>query len=361
MGLINFITDNVWLTQTIITGLLIPLLIIPINLYFSIIFKKLYLHAQVKDKYKAFLMEHSRSVDDLCYILYKYKYDTSIFTRIIFFIEGGLVGIICWMQLGHLFSYISELRGFNGLFPFLLYYNLYHDVILFSKNIDFLYLVASFNIFSVIISGIISILMLFFISKHYNEPQFKESFILTKWSRFFYHSYSFLIGVLIGINFWILVFTIGALANFHSVDQKFSFGFSCFIDIWTNLKIQIPTYGAYLIILMYLLGIFISVRGIILLYQTITSFSFNFKKKVKDFYIDKLPYIRIKTEFGDFSGQLNDIQNKSLLTLSEGEVLKAVPWDQIKVIEIKKSEDGSKPNIKIFPETTENRSWWKFW
>lgn len=350
-----------WLTQAIITGLLIPLLIIPINFYFSIIFNKLYLHTQVKEKYKAFLMEHSKSVDDLCYIFYKYKYDTSVFTRSLFFIEGGLGGIICWMQLVYLFLYISQLHGFNKLFPFLFYYNQYNNTILITKNIDFLYLVASFNVFSVIISLLISILMLFFISKHYNEPQYKENFILTKWSRFFYHSYSFLIGILIGINFWILYFTIGALANFHSINQSFSFSITCFSDIWTNLKIQIPTIDVYFIILMYLLGIFISFRGIILLYQMIKSFSNNFKQKVTNFYIDKLPYILIKTECGDIHGQVTDIQNKSLITLSEDGVFKAVPWDQIKIMEVKKLEENSKLNMKFLPETTENKPWWKFW
>lgn len=281
--------------------------------------------------------------------------------EVCFLLRVGLGGIICWTQLVYLFFYISQLHGFNKLFPFLFYYNQYNSIILITKNIDFLYLVASSNIFSVIVSLLISILMLFFISKRYNEPQFKESFILTKWSRYFYHFYSFLIGILIGINFWILFFTIGALANFHSTNQSFSFSFTCFSDIWANLKIQIPTVDAYFVILMYLLGIFISFRSIILLYQMIISFSINFKQRVTEFYIDKLPYILIKTEFGDLSGQVTDIQNKLLITLSEGGVLKAIPWEQIKIMEIKKPEKNSKSNMKFLPETTENKPWWKLW
>jgi len=52
------------------------------------------------------------------------------------------------------------------------------------------------------------------------------------------------------------------------------------------------------------------------------------------------PYIRLKTERGEVVGQLNDAKNKSMIILNENGVFKAIPWDQIKTIEIKNTGEN---------------------
>ena len=65
-----------------------------------------------------------------------------------------------------------------------------------------------------------------------------------------------------------------------------------------------------------------------------TEYSNSIVKLIKNSYKYDFPYIKIKTESGEVKGQLTDIQNKSLVTLSEKNVYGVVPWDKIEIMEV---------------------------
>lgn len=59
-----------------------------------------------------------------------------------------------------------------------------------------------------------------------------------------------------------------------------------------------------------------------------------FTQTVSIFCQSNFPYVKIKTNIGDFEGKLKDIQNKNLVILYRNNILKLVPWDRIEKIEV---------------------------
>jgi hypothetical protein len=69
------------------------------------------------------------------------------------------------------------------------------------------------------------------------------------------------------------------------------------------------------------------------IYKIISNMSNDAIEAIINFYKFDFPYVKIKTELGEVSGQLNDIQNKFLVTLSEKKVLKIIPWNKVVILE----------------------------
>lgn len=340
------------------TGIIIPLLLTSITLFVNSSFSKYITHAHIKGAYKNFLIQYSYQVCDLLDRLYKYEIETSIIIRFLIFIYGILAGFILQSILIQCFLYISHYSFFNNMLPFSLYYNYLNADNIVTKNIYYLYIVSSFNIFSIIAIILSSAVIQIFDLRGYIFPKYKEDLSLLFWSKINYYLYSFLIGLLVGINLLILLFSVDAVLNFHSSNQSFSFSFIYFIDILANLIMQVPTVYLILIIICYPVGICLSMYQIYLFFTMAIGFSVVYKHKITSFYINGLPHIHIKTECGDISGQLIDIQNKNLVTLNESGTLKAVSWNQVKIMEIKKTEEDNKDLHEV---VNNNKPWWKFW
>jgi hypothetical protein len=346
--------DDIWLAQNIMKGIIIPLLLTSITLFINSLFSKYVIHAHVKGVYKNFLIQYSRQVCDLFDKLYKYKIDTSMIIRFLLFIYGILAGVFFYFILVQCFLYISQSSFFNDMLPFSLYYNYLNADDVVTKNTYTLYIVSFFNIFSIvaiILNGsIIEIIDL----RGYLYPKYREDLSLLFWSKISYYFYYFLIGMLVGINLLILLFSIGAVASFHSPNQNLSFSLVYFIDILANLITQVPTLYVILIIICYAVGICLSMYQIYLFFIMSIGFSVMYKHKITSFYINDLPHIHIKTECGETSGQLKNMQDKSLMILSENDVIKAIRWDKIKMMEIKNKDENSKMNLITSPEATDN-------
>jgi hypothetical protein len=85
----------------------------------------------------------------------------------------------------------------------------------------------------------------------------------------------------------------------------------------------------------HILGMMLNLILIWEMYQRSRNFSNNVIKSITDFYNCNFPYVKIKTGNGEIEGQLIDIvQNKSLVTLGDKNILKTAPWDKIETMEV---------------------------
>ncbi|AKB82485.1 hypothetical protein MSBR3_1907 [Methanosarcina barkeri 3] len=332
------------LIQFIVTGSLLPILNYLIKSLLSRLFNINYLPTPGKSEYKNFLISNSQPISDLFYKLELYKQDTSM--KYFWGIEGGAIGALFSIALSFLFFIISAIKGFNKFTLFEPYYNYCYCV---QKDIDLLSIVMSFNLFSLIAITIIALFLYLLYSKGYNEPKLTEELSLKRWSKYIYYIHWFSMGILIGTNGVVLYLTLW----FHDI----------FIRFIGQSTIGLINYVMSIVIIcIYLINFMTSIIFVIYLHNATNLFSRLFKQKINNFYIDDLPRVRIKTDGGDASGKINDIQNESLIILNDGSVLKAIRWDQIKIMELEKTDVNNKMIMKFLPQTTENnKSWWKFW
>jgi hypothetical protein len=261
------------------------------------------------------------------------------------FVEGAPIGALFSIFLFILCFVISEIRGFNNFFllaPYYSYLNYGH------KDKDLVIIILSLNLFTLLAIMIISFFQCILFSKGYLEPKLTEKLSLKKRSKYFYYSIWFSMGIIVGFNSIVLLFTFW----FDDV----------IIKLIKNSLIGLVNYFASLgFICVYLFSISLSCVFITLLYSNAKVFSNFFKQKINDFYIDDFPHIRIKTNAEDISGKINDIQNESLIILNDGHAIKAIRWDQITTMEIEKQDEDNKLNMRLLLEVSENKPWWKFW
>ncbi len=235
---------------------------------------------------------------------------------------------------------LSKISGFNKISFFTPYYNYFYNG---QKDIDLLGVVMSFNLFTVITIIIIAFFFIIFYLKGYTEPKLTEELSLKKWSKYIYYSYWFSIGLLIGLNIGVLLFTVSIA------------------DTVIKLIIKLSSLRISVLIGFYASVFFMNFIFIVTLYREIKYFTNRFKQRVTDFYIDDFPHIRIKTNGEDISGKVDDIHNESLIILNEDCAMKAIRWDQITSMEIDKDMVKSKITMESLPEVIQKKPWWKFW
>jgi len=59
---------------------------------------------------------------------------------------------------------------------------------------------------------------------------------------------------------------------------------------------------------------------------------------ITKYFMYDFPEVKIITENGEVKGQLRDILNKSIVTVSEKDKIKAISWDKIEIIEASKKD-----------------------
>ncbi|WP_156161044.1 MULTISPECIES: hypothetical protein [unclassified Methanosarcina] len=327
----------------IITSLIIPLLCIPIQAYFSSHFNKNYLPALGKIAYQNFLIINSKPIGDLYHKIEKYKQDT--WKKNVWFVEGAPIGALFSMFLFISCFVISQIRGFNNfilLSPYYSYLNYGHN------DKDLIMILITLNIFTLVVSMIISFYLIVFYSKGYLEPKLTKELSLKRSSKYFYYSIWFSMGIIIGFNAIVLFFTI----YFDDVVIKL---------ITSSLTGLINYFVSLCFICVYLVSIGLSCVFIIMLYNNAKLFSNLFKQKINDYYIDDFPHLRIKTNAVEISGKIDDIQNESLIILNDGSTVKAIRWDQITSMEIEKFALKEKITMGPLPENAQSKKWWRFW
>lgn len=337
-----------WLSNINILQILIPALI---GLFTPILlthFNSKYSIKKEKNKYLSFLKYQSHTVNDFLIIISTYKAKTS--ARYFILIEGILIGFVFPYKISDYIAYIFKILANTFLvkiLPNLIVYTLPSYSIK-DFNVNFFLIISSFNYLSVAVAIFIFVWIIFLEEKDYSLPKIKEDMSLTKRSLFVYYSYWFLTGLLIGINIFILFFTLIVIFNFNPKDQNLSISWTCLSNIFTNLITQMTAEKGLGITASYVYGFYASISAILLTLRCIIDFTFNFNKLIDYFYITKFPHILIKTDSGDILGQLYDFRNESIIMLKENEVFKAIPWDQIKTIEITNKEGIKEQPTKVF-------------
>ena len=303
-------------------------------------FNRYYLTKTEKGKYLIFIKNNSQPVSDFFQKISAYK----SFTGINYFIllEGFLFGSIYSVKvISYIFSIADTLVNsfLTKIFPFLILYTSKSYDNMIESHVDFFVLVSTFNFFSLIVGMFIFIWLIFLEEKNYSLSRLTEKLYLTKWSIFVYYSYWFLAGIIIGVNLLIIFFTAVSFSYFSSITLSFSTIWIYLNSTFTNLITQMPAEKGSDIIINYVIGFIFSFSSLLILYNKITIFQIKFKKQITDFYITKFPYVTIKIESGEVNGQLHNFENKSMLMLNGNNVLKAVPWDQIRTMEINNEEE----------------------
>jgi len=126
----------------------------------------------------------------------------------------------------------------------------------------------------------------------------------------------------------IILYFIGALLNLSILDNNHSFDRMKYDFACTQLLHP----EVHLIV--YMFGFLISLFFILIVYVTAKHFKEAVIRSIADFYKYDFPYAKIKTESGEIQGQLRDILDKYLVTLSDNDILKIVQWDKIETMEI---------------------------
>jgi hypothetical protein len=153
--------------------------------------------------------------------------------------------------------------------------------------------------------------------KGYIDPKIKENLSITTLSTCVYYSYWLLEGALFSIDYIIIVLTFPAINELYSLHQNFSL---------------IPIdWGIFLLFLL-LATIIISIPTLFSLFKHIKDFNNKVKNCINNYYRPYFPYLRLKTEYGDIEGQIEDLSNNSFLVLGEENERKAVPWNYIKTM-----------------------------
>ncbi|WP_410508757.1 hypothetical protein RSJ42_00270 [Methanosarcina hadiensis] len=153
--------------------------------------------------------------------------------------------------------------------------------------------------------------------------------------RYVYASHWLLIGYLLGvymlifnlIPYYLQMYSIERLNDFSDHEYNYTY----FLYIYDSVKINLP-YFQY-IEFIFAFGLLYSVGCLIAAYSINRILSSVITETITSFYQNGFPYIIIKTGNGEIKGQLKEIRNKSLIALSEKNVLTLVPWNKIEIME----------------------------
>jgi len=288
-----------------------------------------YLSLRERNNYIKLLDKHFPLINEFLREIRSYKMLTSLFAFAGLYL-GALVSFVILMGSVDFFDFIIN-TSLSYIFS-LDYFKKFIPVIVNIGNFNFVMLFYSFYNFFILISLLIFIFWYKFISsKNLSKPQFKINSRLAVLSFLVYYSYWFFLGVLIGINLFIYLLLYANLRVFSIIDKDFSFNWISFSKLWISLEENLRYIWVHKFL--YVIGLFVSFMYILILYREITLFSKNAIEEINDFYKTDFPYVKIKTVSGEVEGQLKDIKNKNFVTLSKNNELKAVPWNNIQIME----------------------------
>ncbi|MCC4767008.1 hypothetical protein FXW07_10365 [Methanosarcina sp. DH1] len=222
------------------------------------------------------------------------------------------------MKRIHIFDYAFDISYIGKLL------NLSSDVVL----LNTLALINScFNITIVIFTLILILWIKYLYSKKLLIPKINKYGAVELSSLNVYSSFWFFIGIVFGLNLAIYAYFIATLHNISIIDNNFSLNRARFDILYTNLLY--PEFH----VIVYIVGFLVSFVLIVISYSVAKLYNDQVMKSITNFYKYDFPYIKIKTESGEIKGQLRDIRNNSLVTLSDKGELKIVAWDKIQIME----------------------------
>lgn len=289
---------------------------------------KTYLSSHEKSQYIKILKQNFPSIFDFFSAKLDYKVDI-FFHYFLFSYFGILLGI-----------YITEnlyVEVVNYLIDYWFSNFSYIESISFIENIGpidiELITFSSLNVLIFIIFFGFPLYIYFIISQVRFKPQLTSHGKIKMWLKYVYSFHWLFFGFLIGVNLSIyhLAPYIFDIYSIHFIEPEYSN--VSIVDLYTSMKTNL-SYLQY-IEAAFSLGMISTISCFILIYALSVKFSNRVIEKITDFYQPSFPYIKLKTGNGNIEGSLKDIQNKSLITLSENNVLTIVPWDKIEIMEVR--------------------------
>lgn len=331
----EFITEE---SLSVYSQVLIPIFLVIISGALQVIIK-IYLSSREKNQYVKLLKINFPSVKLFLDRIKEYKIDNEYLLPYIYFAAGLALGckieIILAQIIAAIFAFIFEIDYIeNIMYSIFNIENLNHlSEIQFNYirlNISMVYYSClNVSVFAIIL--VFSLWRKFIKSRNFLEPKFANSSI-NAYSSHVYFSYWLFIGITFGVSITVYILSLGNLLLCSVIDNNSSFNRALFTDIHTNLEPNLlyPVFH----LTMYLLGFTGSALFICWLYcVSIKPFSDRVMELITRYYRCDFPYVKIKTESGEIEGLLKDIRNRSLVTLSENNVLRIVPWDKIETME----------------------------
>lgn len=241
----------------------------------------------------------------------------------------NIFGLLCYFALGIVFGLLIGVYTGNILI----------------RVINFILPNFDNNINAIMILGLLLHISLVFIIvfmtywfKLFNAKfQMLKRANISSISLFSYHHSFFLwtyTGLIIGANVIIYLFLYSILYTILLSKQvTFSFTLTFLEGAYTAISSRIPYLGIYGSL--YLVCLLMSLSLLFVIWYEINSNSEKAIESICNLYKCDFPYVKIKTDSGEVKGQLRDIYNKSLVTLSEDGLLKIVPLDKIEIMEVR--------------------------
>ena len=275
----------------------VPIIIALLSSILLTYFNKHYSTNREKNKYLDLLIRFSKQVDNFFKNIDQYEEETGkkytyalygFFVSLLYFI----ISIICFLIP---ISVFLENNSYWKQFQILNYF-LWHSSSGMNSNVHFLLSMSTLNVFSITAALFILLWIKLLKSKKYINPKLSENLSLTFRSKCVYYSYYFSIGLLIGINTWILLFMLAAFSNFPEINENFSYSLTYISYVYTNLKTEIVAITgsdtiASIYTYSYLVGLGLSFILVLSLKEYINSFSCDSQEQIKNFYIRKFPYV----------------------------------------------------------------------
>lgn len=307
----------------IITQLLIPIILIIITCVIQEPVK-IYLSSHEKSQHIRILKLNFPSISKFFNAQLDYKIG-SILCYFIFTLVGVPFGV-----------YITEYL-FEKVVTFLMFSNFnYIESISFMKNIGptdiVLISFSCLNILTFVIFYCFPLYTIFLIPQSRFKPQLTSHGKIKWWLKYVYSFHWSFFGFIIGVNLAIyhLAPYIFDMYSLLYIEQEYSN--ISIIDLYTSMKTNLP-YFQYIEAL-FVGGMLATILCFFFICTMSILISSRVTEKMADFYQQSFPYIKLKTGNGNIEGSLKDIQNKSLITLRDNNVLTIVPWDKIEIMEI---------------------------
>ena|GEM_PF-1569452 len=154
------------------------------------------------------------------------------------------------------------------------------------------------------------------------------------------------IGAIVGFTLLVYIATLAMFIKFSIFPSNFSFNWITFTNIYRNLETTVIYFKYYGVV--FFISAFISLVNIIIIYNSIKWFSSEVKRLITNHFKYDFPEVKITTENNEIKGKLDDILNKTLVTVSEKGTIKIVPWDKIETMEASKiNKEFDKENKNV--------------
>lgn len=165
-----------------------------------------------------------------------------------------------------------------------------------------------------------------------SKPIFTNEMNLTQKSVDFFHLFSFLLGMILTVNFFIY-YTMFFVLLSENV-EPYTFYLKDLPSIYLKSISVSGSWDSFLIFI-YLLSLVLVVLSCLWLYLTAWYFIDSSKREIIKFYSEEYPFVCIRTTSGTLEGKIEDIFDKHFIILNNEGTQIITSWNKVGIIEMK--------------------------